>query len=435
MPDTIANARSRRVKVLTAIGGLNRGGAETWLLNMVNRIDRERFQMDVLVDADSQDAYTPDFIKAGCRILRCAGYQQPWQYFTNLKRLYAENGPYDILHSHVHYYSGVVLAIGHWLNIPVRIAHVHPAVDLKPPSWKRTIYRELMFASLRRSATHLLTPSQTSLDAAIAQGRYKMPCRRIIYNGIDLAAYDKRVDRNDVRRRLGLPLAVPLISYVARFCRHKNHRQVLRVAERLNSGGKLAHFVIAGSHGEELEHLKQSCSQRTDVSMLIGLDDITELLMASDVFVFPSLEEGFGIVALEAQAAGLPVIASDLDAIREACAPSHQNLMFQPNNDDACSSQLKRVLESPELRNSLSSDGREWVRNFSVEASLSSLVEVYNSALAEIDVDSSHMIGARALRMEQCSSTSPGRREALPKEPRPFPVRRERTHSLGARLE
>jgi len=268
------------------------------------------------------------------------------------------------------------------MNIPVRIAHMHPAVDLKPSSWKRTIYRELMFASLRRNTTHLLAPSQTSLHAAIKQVRYSTLPGKIVYNGIDLAAYEKQVDRDEVRRRLGLPLDVPLITYVARFCGHKNHEQLLRVAGRLNSGGTVAHFAFAGSHGEQLEPLKERCSLRADISMLIGLEDITDLLMASDVFVFPSLEEGFGIVALEAQAAGLPVIASAFETIREACAPSHRELMFAPNNDEACLSQLRRILESTGLRERLSMDGRRWVKGFSVEASLSSLVEVYESALA-----------------------------------------------------
>jgi glycosyltransferase involved in cell wall biosynthesis len=374
----------RKIKVLTSIGELNRGGAETWLRDMVTRIDQDRFQMDVLVGSNEPYAYTPDFLGAGCRILPCLYHRQPWRYARNLQRLYTEHGPYDILHSHVHYYSGVDLTIGQWLDIPVRIAHVHPAVDLKPPSWKRTVYREVMFALLRRSATHLLSPSQTSLDAAIAQTGFKMPCRRILYNGIDLTSFDRQVNRDEVRRRLGLPADMPLITYVARFSPHKNHRQVVRVADRLNASRKVAHFAFAGSHGSELEVMRKASAERLDLSVLIGLPDVTELLLASDVFVFPSLEEGFGIVALEAQAAGLPVIASDLATIREACAPSHRELMFEADNDDAFLSQLRRVLHSPALRDRLSGDGRQWVKAFSVEASLETLLDVYNSAVAGV---------------------------------------------------
>jgi glycosyltransferase involved in cell wall biosynthesis len=376
---TVAS-RTRPTKILSAIGGLDRGGAETWLLNMVKRLDRERFQMDVMVDSDEPYAYTPDFLNAGCRILPCLNYRRPHKYFRNLKRICAENGPYDIIHSHVHYYSGVVLTMGRWLKTPVRIVHVHPAVDLKPPSWKRTVYKESMFALLRRSATHLLTPSQTSLDAAVAQTHYQMPCRRIVYNGIDLSLFGRTVDRAAVRRRLGMPTDLPIITYVARFVPHKNHRQILRVADRLNAERTMAHFAFAGTHGSELPHLREAAGQRRDVSMLVGLEDVTELLMASDVFVFPSLEEGFGIVALEAQAAGLPVIASNLATIREACAPSHREFMFEPNNDDELLFQLRKVLACPELRSDLAYDGRQWVKNFSVEASLSSLIDVYESA-------------------------------------------------------
>ncbi len=365
------------------MGGLNRGGAETWLLNIAKNIDRERFQIDILVDSEKAEAYTQDFQELGCRVLPCLGYRRPYQYFSNFKTIYAEHGPYDILHSHVHYYTGVVLTIGHHLKIPVRIAHVHPAEDLKPPTWKRAIYRNLMFALLRRSATHLLTPSQTSLDAAIAQTRCQMPCRRIIYNGIDLTAFARNCNRDEVRCRLGLPTGIPLVTYVARFAAHKNHRQILRIAERLNAGGAVAHFAFAGSHGSELSRIREATSQRRDISMLVGLEDITELLMASDVFVFPSLEEGFGIVALEAQAAGLPVIASNLPAIREACAPSHRTVMFEPDDDDAFLFQLKRVLESRALHGRLADDGRQWVKSFSVEASLSSLLDVYESAVHE----------------------------------------------------
>jgi glycosyltransferase involved in cell wall biosynthesis len=232
---------------------------------MAKRIDRQRFQMDVLVESEEPYAYTQDFLDAGCKILPCLDYRQPWKYFQNFKALYARYGPYDILHSHVHYYSGVVLSIGRRLKIPTRIVHVHPAVDLKPPSWKRTIYREAMFALLRHSATHLLTPSQTSLDAAIAQTGYQMACRKIVYNGIDLWPFDRTVDRYHVRASLGLPVDVPLIAYVARFVPHKNHDQILRVASRLNASGKRAHFVFAGSHGSELERLRQLSTARNDV--------------------------------------------------------------------------------------------------------------------------------------------------------------------------
>jgi glycosyltransferase involved in cell wall biosynthesis len=301
-------------------------------------------------------------------------------YARNFRRLYARYGPWDIVHSHVHYYSGVVLTLAAWLGVETRILHVHPPVDLKPPSLQRSLYRAAMFALLRRNATHLLACSRTSLDAAIADVGYDMPCRTIVYNGIDTSLFEKRIDRRAVRQSLGLPVGVPLICYVARFVPHKNHRQILRVASRLNEGGIRAHFVFAGSHGSELESVSAAAKARPDISLALGVEDVTGLLLASDAFVFPSLEEGFGIVALEAQAAGLPVIATNLATIKEACAPSHHDLMFPPDDDEGLLAQLRRILDDAPLRHRLGADGRAWVQRFSVESSLASLVRIYESA-------------------------------------------------------
>ena len=121
---------------------------------------------------------------------------------------------------------------------------------------------------------------------------------------------------------------------------------------------------------------------REDVSMIVGLPDVSRLLMASDVFVFPSLEEGFGVVALEAAAAGLPVVATSLPTIREAVGPSCQELMFEPNDYRTAAKHVLRVLANAGLRKRLAADGREWAARFSVERSVEELVSVYERCLA-----------------------------------------------------
>ncbi len=171
------------------------------------------------------------------------------------------------------------------------------------------------------------------------------------------------------------------MTYVARFFPHKNHRQVLRIADRLAATGGQPHFALVGSHGPLQEHISAEVARRGNVSIFTEMGDTTDLLLASDVFIFPSLEEGFGIVALEAAAAGLPVVAAGWDSIREACAPSHRALMFEPDNDVEAIARLELLLSDPVLRQNLARDGRDWVKNFSVEASLRTLLDFYDSAL------------------------------------------------------
>jgi len=371
------------IRVLHAVGGLNRGGVETWLLQMVRQADRSKFAIDVLVDSDAPQAYTDDFLKAGCTVIPCLDSHRPWLYANHFRRLYAKHGPYDIVHSHVHYFSGLVLLLARWCGVPIRIVHSHPVGDLKPPSLWRTVYRGITREMIKHSATHLLACSETSLSAFLKGTRLKVRDQAVLYNSVETSRFKKKVDSRAVREQLGLPVDVPLIVYVARFFEHKNHRQAIRIADQMNRHGRRAHFVFVGSYGPIQERIVQEASRRPYLTALTDLNDVSDLLLSADVFLFPSLEEGFGIVAIEAAAAGLPVIASRLEPIKEACAPSHRELMFDPDNDEEAIASLTRVLSDESLRSSLSRDGRTWAECFSVEASLRSLTGFYSAATGE----------------------------------------------------
>jgi glycosyltransferase involved in cell wall biosynthesis len=199
----------------------------------------------------------------------------------------------------------------------------------------------------------------------------------VVYCGIDLAPFTRQVDRAAVRQKLGLPLDKPVISYVARFVPHKNHAQLVRVADRLNRDGNPYHFALAGSHGPLLSHLQEVAAARSDLSLFVGLRDISDLLLASDVFFFPSLEEGFGLVAVEAAAAGLPVVATDLPTIREATAPGHHPFMFPPDDDAKAEAALRAILGDPALRARLADEARQWAPRFSIGRSVAHLEAIY----------------------------------------------------------
>jgi hypothetical protein len=120
-----------RLRILHVLGGLNRGGVETWLLNVMRTIDRRRFEMHFLVHTAEPGAYDAAVRGLGGRIIPCPNPSSPWRYGRALRRVLREHGRYDVVHSHVHHFSGHVLGVARSAGVPTRIAHSHTDSSLE----------------------------------------------------------------------------------------------------------------------------------------------------------------------------------------------------------------------------------------------------------------------------------------------------------------
>lgn len=370
-------AKRDSIKILQVVGGMDRGGIETWLMHVLRHIDRDRFQIDFLVHTTQPCAYDDEIRSLGSRIIPCLHPSQPLLYARNFKRILREYGPYDIVHSQHYLFSGFILRLAYQQKIPCRISHVHPLTDINKQRFSRTIYRSIMTRWTSKYATHILTPSKSTLESFQTICDCSDQQTDILYNGVELDRFERKVDIIATRQKFNLPIDKPILIYVARFAPHKNHFQMLRLAEQINQDKLQVHFVMLGSNGELLNILKEIVQKRNDVSIITGIDDISELLKAANLFFFPSLEEGFGVVAIEAAAAGLPIIATDLPTIREACAPSHHAFMFPPNDDEIARTNILKVLNDEGLRKKLSEDAKQWAANFSIIKSVDKLASIY----------------------------------------------------------
>jgi glycosyltransferase involved in cell wall biosynthesis len=368
------------VRVLHVIGNMNRGGAETYLMQVLRHVDREAYPMDFLTHSADACAYGEEIRDLGARLLPCLHPHRPWTYARNFRRIVRDYGPYDVIHSQMNLFSGLVMRLAHQAGIPLRIAHVHEYRDLKRQTVYRKLYTRWMHRWIVKYAQHVLVPSRTTLESFCrlplgAPG----PQVHLMYNVVDLRRFARPVDRAAVRRSLGLPLGASLVTYVARFAPHKNHVQVLRIARAMQESDLRVHFVLAGSHGEVMDDILAAARTHANVTVLAGLPDVAELLLASDLFLFPSLNEGFGIVAIEAAAAGLPVVATRMPSIEEACPPSHRSLMFPPDDDETAQRRIAAVLSDDGLRCRLAEDARRWAERFGVEESIRQLTAIYDS--------------------------------------------------------
>jgi len=310
-------SRSERpIRILHVLGGMVRGGVETWLMHILRHIDREHFCMDFLVHTTHPCAYDDEIRALGSQIIPCLDPPRPWLYAHNFKRILREHGPYDIVHSHVHHYSGYVLRLAQQTGVPVRMAHSHN--DTSPAEAKagpmRRGYLTLMKRWIAQYATVGLAASRLAAADLFGLAWEADPRWQILYYGIDLTSFQGHIDSVAVRAELNIPPGVFVMGHVGRFAEQKNHGFLVDIVVEVAKREPQTCLLLVGD-GSLRPAIEQKVAQAdlTDRVIFAGLRADAPRLMrgAMDVFVLPSSYEGLPLVGIEAQAAGLPVILSD----------------------------------------------------------------------------------------------------------------------------
>jgi glycosyltransferase involved in cell wall biosynthesis len=302
------------VRILHVVGGMSRAGAETWLMHVLRRIDRKQFRMDFLVHTRRETAYDAEVRALGSRIIPCLDPSRPCRYAPQFRRVLAECGPYDVVHSHLHHFNGIVLRLAAGC-VPVRIAHSHldtSRLDCRSP-WPRKAYLRLCERWIHRYATLRLACSRDAAACLYGPAWKQDPRVQILPCGLDLDPFSELPDRRTVRAGLGIPADALVLGHVGRFCEQKNHTFLLDVAAEVLCRQPKAMLLLVGE-GPLQEPLREKARRLGILEKIVfagSRGDVPSLMLgAMDVFVFPSLYEGLGLVAVEAQAAGLPCILS-----------------------------------------------------------------------------------------------------------------------------
>lgn len=305
-----------RLRILHVFGRMGRGGAEMWLMNVLRRIDRERFSFDFAVHRERAGEFDDEIRALGCAIHVVPSYRNPARYAWELGSLLSR-GRYHIAHAHVSHFSGYVLAIARALGISARIAHSHTAVPTGDDSRVRSAYKRLMRASIHANATLGLGCSSEACAALYGDDWRTRRQVQVLHYGYDFERFtlpDRARLRAAVRAELGLAEDDVVIGHIGRFVKPKNHAFIVELAaashERRQTRQK---FVLVGD-GELRADVARAVAERgldTSVRMTGQRSDIPALLASFDVCILPSLWEGLPVTMLEAQAAGVPCVLSD----------------------------------------------------------------------------------------------------------------------------
>lgn len=375
------SATPRPHRVLHLLSGATVGGCERHVLTLLSRLNRTQYEPWLAYfEATPDDAapLVPAFRAAGVRTVDLrARRRADGRAVLRLGRL-LRRVRFDVVHAHS---FRTELAAVLWAKLlghaPVVVRTVHNTDDF---------YTRRSYAALARASAHRLDRIIVISDAV---GRFLLEaglpaCMMTrIYYGLDLDEWTVErasTDHPDVDRH-------PTIGVVARLAPQKGHRVLFdalaRIAERVPD---VRARIVGHEELSTVEELRAYAVQR-GVADRVGFegfrDDVAAVLPELDVFVLPSLWEGFGLVLLEAMAAGRPVVASSVGPIPEVVLDGQTGLLVRPGDSDALADAVVRVLTDRELAARLGRCGRARVeRAFGVREMVARTEAVYQELLA-----------------------------------------------------
>lgn len=300
-------------KALHIIGKLKIGGAETVAMNIYRHIDRHNFEFHYLVFGDSIDEYEEEVKLLGGKVLHIPRPRKGHlNFYQNLNYIMSSYGPYDIVHSHTLFNSGIAMHAAKKNHIKIRVTHSHSIQNSVTSSFARKIYEAIMRKVINRNATHLIACSKAA--GHFLYGRKAFDNRGLMLNnGVDVEKFRyNEFFREEIRNNLKI-IDRFVIGHVGHLIAVKNQMFLLEVFRHIYKKNKMAILLLVGdgSDREKLESAAARYGLKNSVIFTGNVNAVYKYLNAMDIFVFPSLYEGLPLAVVEAQANGLPCIISD----------------------------------------------------------------------------------------------------------------------------
>jgi glycosyltransferase involved in cell wall biosynthesis len=385
-----AQVSARPIRVLQLITSLERGGAENHLLALLTHADRQAFAVETAV-LSGEGELVPIFRHAGIpvHLLKARNRFDPLALGRLVRLL--RDGHFDILHSHLFradIYAGLAMArLGEHRPLLVSTRHNDDRFFLNP-------FVGLVHYGVSAQQDLIIAISDHIARFTVSRGvRHPERVRRV-YHGIEppvTAALEREGQR--IRQELGIGPDAFLVGNVGRLALQKGQRHLIAAMPLLLERVPHARAIIAGG-GDLEDYLRELASEigvADRVHVLGPRKDVPALMHAIDVFVMPSIWEGFGLVLLEAMAAGRPIVASRVATIPEVVADGETGLLVPAGDPLALAVALAELAEQPERAARFGAAGRERLRRqFSLEKMVGDTELLYRELLEE------HAVGKKS---------------------------------------
>jgi glycosyltransferase involved in cell wall biosynthesis len=380
------SASTDGMKILFVIDSLGAGGAERSLAELLPALDdagitaiiacldRRKYGVETEVLASGADVR---FLPNG-----------PFGRIRELRRIVAEESP-DLIHTTILASNlvGRLASIGTRVKVLTSLVNTPYTPIRKQDPRVRPLalaaVRLIDIATARRLTDHFHAITEAVKTWAVSDMGIDPDVITVVHRGRDPDRLGEPglERRRSVRRALGLLDEDQVVLSVGRQEFQKGQRHLLAAVAALAPRRPKLQLLIAGRPGassEELDRLAELPELSGRIRFLGHRKDVPDLLAASDLFAFPSLFEGLGGSVLEAMALGLPIVASDLPAVREVVEEGENALLVPTEDEDRLAEAIDRILEDPSMARDFGRRSRAiFLERFTSTKSAEAMIDLY----------------------------------------------------------
>ena len=386
------------VRITQVMANGSGGGAQVHVQNLVTRLDRERFDVEVISLSDGPAVRRLRSAGVTTHVVDCEDDGDVLAAVVGLMQA----RPPQIVHNHM--YRAEVVG--------TRAALALTELGLPRPFVVGTVHSSRVRSDDDRALLRRLTPSMDRLVAVsraivaklVAEGRTGARVD-LIYNGVDLQRYEYTEACCTLPEEYGFPDGTPLVGVVARLEPEKGHRTLLEAWPMVLDKVPEARLLIIGegsqratleAMADQLDLLGMSCSADQCVGtrrarpgakvLFTGLrDDVPAVTAALDVAVLPSYREAQGLALLEAMALRRPVVATAVGGVPEMIEHERTGLLVRPRDPAALAAAIRRLLTDHPLADMLARAGHDFVHaNFSLDEMVRAVAAIYEEGAASV---------------------------------------------------
>lgn len=364
-------------KILHIIGGMDIGGTETMIMNLYRQVNKH-IQFD-FISYYTKDAYYDNEIRElGGNIIKTDAPAKIGQLrsIINLYKI-IKKGKYEVVHAHTLFNCGTAMLAAKLSGVKIRVSHSHTNLNTSN-SFIKNAYFSVMRMLIRIFSTDFMACSNIAGKHLFGQNIINNHTYKVLPNYIDYNRFLQCQDNNSIRKELGIDDDDILVGHIGRFVDVKNHTFLIDIINSMVKKNSKVKAVLVGDGilRKEIEDKVKSLKLDKHIYFIGFRDDIDVILNNCDLFIFPSIYEGLGLVMLEAQACGLPCIVSE--AIQPE-ADLEIGLLNRLNLSDSCDVWGQKALDlignkekhKEKIKNAFNNKGYE------LDQIVSSLLKVY----------------------------------------------------------